>query len=392
MPAEFRAPQPRGSQHLAGQLNARLGIERGLVNPDGSVKLMPASELAQQQASEAPTQPLVQVPSRKEMMDAKPTLPPLSPLKAEVDEDAEDEDAKRQKLTASDPMIGVSAVPPQRVPGQPRFGVLSVTRTAAMHLFTHVQDVYCFLKTNKDSQWMTDHKKQILFEVNRQKSVTQEADAQADAQAAEYADSVAIDEIEQLFVVDEDDSSIPLIDCAYCASGNAGDGASFTLDDCFGIDNAPVGSVEHVQRVALDLTVHELILGSILPPLSATSCAICCKKMCIEAPPSDKPKPAPLPDLSPSTTTEEDAFLFVHGIRPPDMCTWIHWHTMVPCGHQVHTMCLWEALQERSDDATSTATCPTCDEPCSGMMNAWWFGRSVTADAENATRPYDVEG
>jgi len=53
MPAEFRAPQPRGSQHLVGQLNAQLGIERGLVNPDGSVKLMRASELAQQQASEA---------------------------------------------------------------------------------------------------------------------------------------------------------------------------------------------------------------------------------------------------------------------------------------------------------------------------------------------------
>jgi len=54
MPAEFRAPPPRGSQHLVGQLNASLGIERGLVNPDGSVKLMSASELlARQQASEA---------------------------------------------------------------------------------------------------------------------------------------------------------------------------------------------------------------------------------------------------------------------------------------------------------------------------------------------------
>ena len=53
MHAEFRAPQPRGSQHLVGQINAQLGIEWGLVNPDGSVKLMRASELAQQQASKA---------------------------------------------------------------------------------------------------------------------------------------------------------------------------------------------------------------------------------------------------------------------------------------------------------------------------------------------------
>ena len=36
-PFDIRAPQPRGSQHLVGQLNAQLGIERGLVNPDGSV-------------------------------------------------------------------------------------------------------------------------------------------------------------------------------------------------------------------------------------------------------------------------------------------------------------------------------------------------------------------
>merc|ERR1719424_1910473 len=119
-------------------------------------------------------------------------------------------------------------------------------------------------------------------------------------------------------------------------------------------------------------------------------CAICGKKMCIEVP--DIPKPPQLPDLSPSNEKEEDAFLFAHGIRPPDMRTWIHWHTMVPCGHQVHTMCLWEALQERTGDAASTGTCPKCETPCSGMMNAWWFGRSVSEEAEDATRPYDVEG
>ena len=52
MPAEFRAPQPHAApKHLVGP--TQRGIERGLVNPDGSVKLMRASELAQQQASGA---------------------------------------------------------------------------------------------------------------------------------------------------------------------------------------------------------------------------------------------------------------------------------------------------------------------------------------------------
>ena len=111
--------------------------------------------------------------------------------------------------------------------GVQRFGVLSVTRTAAKHLFDHVHDVHRFLKTNKASQWMTDHVKQILDEVIRQKIAT----AEANEQAAEHADVDVFGEIGELFEID-DDGSIPIIDCAYCASGSTGDDASLSLDEC----------------------------------------------------------------------------------------------------------------------------------------------------------------
>lgn len=98
--------------------------------------------------------------------------------------------------------------------------------------------------------------------------------------------------------------------------------------------------MEHVQRVALDMTVQELIMNGILSLLPAASCAICGQSMRVKEPPIGNVKPDPLPDLSPSTEAEEDAFIFVHAIKAPDISTWIHWHTMIPCGHQVHTMCL----------------------------------------------------
>ena len=195
-------------------------------------------------------------------------------------------------------------------------------------------------------------------------------------------------------------------------------------------DRSTPGSDEHALAIALDLTVHELILNKVLTAPTSRGCACCGLTMCVEHAPSGRVPPS----VPASAKDKLEWFEYIHEIRPYDISGWVCWRTALPCGCHLHAICLargpeakegemeatvlatvgatveatveateggGEAFGEGGTDdsshlignevemATLEMACPACRAAVSSVTQTWWYGRSVPQGV-GATCPYST--
>jgi len=273
-----------------------------------------------------------------------------------------------------------------------RTGVVSVARMAARHLFTNAEAVHGFLTDpHVRSVWLDDHMGQI--------------------EAALLEKDPTLLDVRQKLVELFNKEQVPLLHQAYLWSGNNKD-TLFSLRDCITqVDSAPVGSDTLIALVALDYTVHELIINGVLEQLPAESCSLCGLFVFAEEPPfaaAQQPKFSAF-ESSNDVMSEEEAhtFIFNHEVLPPEADTgqWIGEVHFIPCGHYMHVACALQcamegAMPEGSDPLGFTGLgltehvpviprqCLACSGPVHEALITCRYGKACRKD--KATPPYTL--